>query len=112
MRIPGIHQDIRTVLAGATCLRFGIATGTGHDRVSVIGKQLWGNLTLIGGAILPAHWILLAVKSRPATALEMDELTQLLANVVSQAGDQAEVIFGHGLNPALGESIQVIMLIS
>ena len=100
------------MLAGATSLRFGMATGAGHDRAAIMGQQLWENSTLIGEEILPAHRILLAFKSGPATALEMDELTWLLEYVVSQAGDQADVIFGHGLNPALGESIQVIMLIS
>ena len=59
-----------------------------------------------------AHRILLAIQSGTATELEMDELTYLLEYVVSQAGDQAEVVFGDGLNPALAESIQVMMLVS
>lgn len=106
------HQDIWTVLAGANCLQFGMATGEGHNRAAVVGQQLWADSTMLGDAALTAHRILLAIQSGTATELEMDELTYLLEYVVSQAGDQAEVVFGHGLNPALGESIQVVMLVS
>jgi cell division protein FtsZ len=104
------HQDIWALLAGATCLQFGLATGEGHNRAAVVGQQLWAESTMLGDATLPAHRILLAMQS--GTATELDELTYLLEYVVSQAGDQAEVVFGHGLNPALGESIQVMMLVS
>ncbi|GAB3879667.1 hypothetical protein GCM10028824_43480 [Hymenobacter segetis] len=106
------HQDIWTVLAGANSIQFGMATGKGHNRVAVVGQQLWDGSTLLGDDTLPAHRILLAIQSGTATELEMDELTYLLEYVMSQAGDQAEVVFGHGLNPALGESIQVMMLVS
>ena len=106
------HQDIWEVLAGATSLQFGMATGEGYNRAAVIGQQLWAGSTLLGDATRPAHRILLAIQSGTATELEMDELTNLLEYVESQAGEQAEVIFGHGLNPALGESIQVMMLVS
>jgi cell division GTPase FtsZ len=42
----------------------------------------------------------------------MDELTYILEYIQSQSGDQAEAVFGHKLNPALGESIQVMLLVS
>ena len=106
------HQDVWAVLAGATSLQFGMATGGGHNRAAVIGQQLWEGSTLLGDVTLPAHRILLAIQSGTATELEMDELTCLLEYVVSQDGDQAEVVFGDGLNPALGESIQIVMLVS
>ena len=35
-----------------------------------------------------------------------------LVATAGQAGDQAEVVFGHGLNLVLGESIQVMILVS
>lgn len=106
------HQDIWEVLAGATALQYGMATSEGRNRAEVVGQQLWANAYVLGDATLPAHRILLAIQSGTATELEMDELTQLLEYVVSQAGDQAKVVFGHGLNPALGESIEVMMLVS
>ena len=67
---------------------------------------------MLGDATLPAQRILLAIQSGTAAELEMDELTQILESVVSLAGDQAEGVFGHGLYPALGESIQIILLVS
>lgn len=106
------HLDVWALLAGASSLQFGLATGEGHNRAAVVGQQLWADSTMLGDAALTAHLILLSIQSGTATELEMDELTYLLEYVVSQAGDQAEVVFGHGLNPALGESIQVMMLVS
>lgn len=106
------HKDIWTVLVGAVSLQFSMATGEGHNRAAVVGQQLWADSILLGDAVLPAHQILLSIQSGTTRELEMDELTQLLEYVASQAGDQAEIIFGHGLNPALGESIQVMMLMS
>lgn len=106
------HQDVWALLAGASSLQFGMATGKSHNRAAVVGQQLWAESTLLGDATLLAHRILLAIQSGPAKELEMDELTYLLEYLVSQAGDQAEVVFGHGLHPDLGESIQVMMLVS
>ena len=106
------YQVLWTVLAGANSLQFGMATGEGYNRAAVVGQRLWAGSTLLGDVTLPAHRILLAIQSGTATEFEMDELTQLLNYIVSQTGDQVEVVFGHGLNPALGESIQVMMLVS
>lgn len=106
------HQDIWLLLTGATSLQFGMATGEGHNRAAEVGQQLWADSTMLGDTTLLAHRILLAIQSGTTTELEMDELTYLLEYVVSQAGNQAEVVFGHGLNPALGESIRVMMLVS
>ena len=89
-----------------------MATGYGHNRAAVIGQQLWADSTMLGDTTLPAHQILLSIQSGTATELEMDKLTHLLEYVVSQADDQAEVVFGHGFNPVLGESIQVMTLVS
>ena len=106
------HQHTRAVLVGATSLQFGMATGEGHNRTAVLGQQLWVDSIVLGDAALPVHQILLAIQSGTAPELEMDEPTQLLQYVASQAGDQVEVVFGHGLNPALGANIQVMMLVS
>lgn len=105
-------EDIRQVLAAAVSLQFGKATARGTQRVEMLCRQLWQEAIVLGEATKPANRILLAIQSGTTEELEMDELTQLLEYVVRQAGDQAEVVFGHGLNPALGESIQVVMLVS
>ncbi|RAK62423.1 hypothetical protein [Hymenobacter edaphi] len=106
------HQDLWEVLVGATALQFSSATSQGSNRAEVAGQQLWATSAVLGDATLPAHRLLLVIQSGTNAELEMDELTQLVEGMVHQAGDQAEVVFGHGLNPALGERIQVLMLVS
>ena len=106
------HQDVWEVLAGATSLQFGMTTAEGYNRAKVAGEQLWANLFVLGDAALPPHRILLAIQSGMDVELEMDELTEIVENVLRQTGEQAEVVFGHGLNPALSESIQVLLLVA
>lgn len=106
------HLDVWEVLAGATVLQFGMATAEGSNRAIVAGKQLWANSFVLGDAALPPHRILLAIQSGADVELEMDELTEIVENVLRQTGEQAEVVFGHGVNPALGESIQVLLLVA
>lgn len=106
------QQDVWTVLSGARCLQFGVATGSGHNRAETIGRELWAGATVLGDATLPAQRLLLSIQSGTAEELEMDELTFILEYVLNQAGDQAEVVFGHGISPTLGESIQVAMVVS
>jgi len=37
----------------------------------------------------------------------MDELSQITEYIQAQAGDDAEVIFGHGVDPTIGDRIRV-----
>ena len=106
------HQDIWAVLSEAACLQFGMATADGLNRIEVLAHRLWCESTTVGDTTLPAYQILLAIQSGDTPELDMDELTQLLEYIMSQAGEQAEMIFGHGLDETLGESIQVMMLVS
>src|SRR5690606_24367814 len=40
----------------------------------------------------------------------MDELAEITDYIQEMAGDEAEVIFGHGVDPDLGESIRVTVI--
>ena len=42
--------------------------------------------------------------------LQMDELTQITEYIQGQAGDEAEVIFGHGVDSLLGDRIRVTVI--
>ncbi|WP_187632207.1 hypothetical protein [Hymenobacter lutimineralis] len=106
------HQDVWEVLSDATSLQFGMATGEGHSRAEVTGQQLLTSSTMLGDGSLPAHRMLLAIQSGMSAELEMDELTQILEYLMDQTGRQAEVVFGHGLEPALGEGIRLLLLVS
>jgi cell division GTPase FtsZ len=106
------EQDIRTVLHGAMGLQFGMATCSGPDRAEALGHQLWAEATELGATSGLIQRMLLSIQSGPTPELDMDELTWILEYCRSQAGDQAEVVFGHGLKPALGASVEIMMLVN
>jgi cell division protein FtsZ len=57
-----------------------------------------------------AQKILLSIISGVEAELQMDELTEITEYIQSQAGDEAEMIFGHGVDPDLGDRIRVTVI--
>jgi len=57
-----------------------------------------------------AQKILLSIISGEEAELQMDELTDITEYIQEVAGNDAEVIFGHGVDPELGESIRVTLI--
>jgi cell division protein FtsZ len=57
-----------------------------------------------------AKKILLSIISGEEAELQMDELTTITEYIQGQAGDEAEVIFGHGVDSALGDRIRVTVI--
>lgn len=106
------RQDVWAMLAGATALQFGAAASQGPHRAELAGQQLWAHATILGEISLPANQLLLAIQSGTAPVLTIDELTHLTEGVIRQTGEQADVIFGHGVNPLLGESLQVLLMVA
>ncbi len=57
-----------------------------------------------------AKKILLSIISGAEAELSMDELTEITDYIQEQAGDEAEVIFGHGADPDLTDRIRVTVI--
>jgi cell division protein FtsZ len=57
-----------------------------------------------------AKKVLLSIISGEEAELQMDELTQITEYINSQSGDEAEVIFGHGVDTNLGDRIRVTVI--
>jgi cell division protein FtsZ len=57
-----------------------------------------------------AQKILLSIMSGDQAELEMDELTEITEYIQDKAGQDAEVIFGHGIDSTLGQSIRVTVI--
>ena len=106
------REDIRKVLFGADSLQFSTATASDPNRRAAVNRLVWEATTLLGNAEGPVKQVLLAVHGGLEPALNTDELAQLLALATRCAGDQAEVILGHGHDARLGESIRVMLLVS
>jgi cell division protein FtsZ len=57
-----------------------------------------------------AKRILLSIISGVDAELQMDELTEITEYIQSQAGEEAEMIFGHGVDPDLSDRIRVTVI--
>ncbi|MFP4092147.1 MAG: cell division protein FtsZ, partial [Cyclobacteriaceae bacterium] len=57
-----------------------------------------------------ARKILLSIRSGEQAEMQMDELTEITEHIQNQAGEDAEMIFGHGLDDSLGEAIMVTVI--
>ena len=57
-----------------------------------------------------AKKILLSIISGVEAELQMDELTEITEYIQDQAGDEGEMIFGHGVDPDLGDRIRVTVI--
>lgn len=103
-------QDVRTVMLNAGAAVMGSAETTGEDRAIRAAQQALASPLLDNCDIMGAKRILLSIISGEEAELQMDELSTITEYIQQQAGDESEVIFGHGVDPTLGNSIRVTVI--
>lgn len=103
-------QDVRTVMHNAGAAVMGSAQTKGENRARKAAEEALASPLLDNKDILGAQKILLSIISGEQAELQMDELTEITEYIQEQAGDDAEVIFGHGVDPELGDSIRVTVI--
>ncbi|MCI0554444.1 MAG: cell division protein FtsZ, partial [Anaerolineae bacterium] len=103
-------QDVRTVMRKAGAAVMGSAETSGQDRALRAAEQALLSPLLDNRDIMGAKKILLSIVSGEEAELQMDELTMITEYIQAQAGDECEVIFGHGLDSGLGEKIRVTVI--
>jgi cell division protein FtsZ len=103
-------EDVKTVMKNAGAAVMGSATTAGEGRSLKAAEQAITSPLLNSVDILGARKILLSIISGEQAELQMDELTEISEYIQSKAGDEAEVIFGHGIDTELGESIRVTVI--
>ncbi len=103
-------QDVRTVMLNAGAAVMGSAETSGEDRSIRAAQQALASPLLDNKDIMGAQKILLSIISGEEAELQMDELSQITEYIQEQAGDDCEVIFGHGIDPQLGNSIRVTVI--
>ena len=94
--------------AGAAVM--GSATEEGEGRAIraaglAISSPLLNNVDIKG-----AQKILLSIISGEEEELSMDELSDITEYIQEKAGDNAEIIFGQGIDPELGRAIRVTVI--
>jgi cell division protein FtsZ len=103
-------QDVRTVMLNAGAAVMGSAETRGEDRAIKAAQQALASPLLDNKDIMGAQKILLSIISGEEAELQMDELTMITEYIQEQAGDDAEVIFGHGVDSNLGDRIRVTVI--
>ncbi len=103
-------QDVRTVMLNAGAAVMGSAETRGDNRAIKASQQALASPLLDSRDIMGAKKILLSIISGEEAELQMDELTTITEYIQLQAGDEAEVIFGHGVDSGLGDRIRVTVI--
>lgn len=112
--VPGYvnvdFEDVKTVMKDAGAAVMGSARASGESRGRRAAEMALNSPLLNNQNILGAEKILLSIMSGEDAELQMDELADITDYMQEFAGDEAEVIFGHGVDSSLGENISVTVI--
>jgi cell division protein FtsZ len=103
-------QDVRTVMLNAGAAVMGSAETRGENRAQKAAEGALASPLLDNRDIMGAKKILLSIISGAEAELQMDELTEITEYIQGQAGQDGEMIFGHGVDPELGDRIRVTVI--
>lgn len=103
-------EDVKTVMKDSGAAVMGSATTEGEGRALRAAEEALSSPLLNNTDIHGAQKILLSIMSGEQAELEMDELTEITEYIQEKAGQEAEVIFGHGIDSTLGQSIRVTVI--
>lgn len=103
-------EDVKTVMKNAGPAVMGSAKTIGDNRARRAAEEALNSPLLNQQNIFGAEKILLSIISGEEAELQMDELTEITDYIQEFAGDDAEVIFGHGVDSSLGENIRVTVI--
>jgi len=108
--VPGYvnvdFEDVKTVMREAGGAVMGSAIASGEGRAKRAAEEALNSPLLNNQNIHGAQKILLSIMSGEEAELQMDELTEVTDYMQEFCGDDAEVIFGHGVDVELGEKHQ------
>ncbi len=103
-------EDVKTVMKDSGAAVMGSAITEGENRARRAAEEALSSPLLNSTDIFGAQKILLSIMSGEEAELEMDELSEITEFIQEKAGEEAEVIFGHGIDSDLGASIRVTVI--
>lgn len=103
-------EDVKTVMKDSGAAVMGSATISGEERALKAAQQAIASPLLNNTDIHGAKKILLSITSGENAELQMDELSDITDYIQQEAGEEAEVIFGHGIDTELEDSINVTVI--
>ncbi|MCV9387123.1 cell division protein FtsZ [Reichenbachiella ulvae] len=112
--VPGYvnvdFEDVKTVMKDSGGAVMGSSETSGENRAIRAIEEAINSPLLNNQNIQGAEKILLSIISGDQAELKMDELNEITEFMQDIAGDDAEVIFGHGVDSELGEGIRVTII--
>ncbi|EOZ99821.1 Cell division protein FtsZ [Indibacter alkaliphilus LW1] len=103
-------EDVKTVMKDAGAAVMGSASEEGEGRAIRAAEKAIASPLLNNVDIRGAQKILLSIMSGEDDELSMDELSEITEYIQERAGEDAEVIFGQGIDPDLGKGIRVTVI--
>jgi cell division protein FtsZ len=103
-------QDVKTVMKGSGAAVMGSASTNGEGRAIRAAEEALSSPLLNNTSIHGAKQILLSIRFGEEAELSMDELTEITDFIQSEAGEDADLIFGQGLDPILGDQLCVTVI--
>ncbi|HHP7240555.1 MAG TPA: cell division protein FtsZ [Cyclobacteriaceae bacterium] len=112
--VPGYvnvdFEDVKTVMKNSGAAVMGSSLTSGDNRALKAAEEAINSPLLNNQNILGADKILLSIISGEEAELQMDELTEITDYMQDAAGEDAEVIFGHGVDTNLGDELRVTII--
>ena len=103
-------EDVKTTMKDSGAAIMGSAQTDGDNRALKAAEKAISSPLLDNKDITGAQKILLSIISGEEAELQMDELSEITNYIQSKAGDDAQMIFGHGNDSDLGEAIRVTVI--
>lgn len=102
-------NDVRTVMKDSGVAIMGSASAEGENRATLAVKEALNSPLLNDNDISGAQYVLLNITYGEKEVL-MDEITEITDYIQDEAGSTADVIWGHGYDPTLGDKISVTLI--
>lgn len=102
-------EDVRTVMADSGVAIMGSATAEGEERALKSVEHALASPLLNDNHIIGAKYVLLNITYGNEEVL-MDEIAEITDFIQDEAGDTADVIWGHGYDETLGNSLCVTII--
>ncbi|EAY29528.1 cell division protein FtsZ [Microscilla marina] len=112
--VPGYvnvdFEDVKTVMRDSGAAVMGSAKTEGENRALRAAQEALNSPLLNNRSIHGSQKVLLSIMSGETSELQMDELTDITDYIQDQIGEDADLIFGNGIDPALGDCISVTII--
>lgn len=102
-------NDVYTVMKDSGVAIMGSAAVEGDDRAIRCVQEAMSSPLLNDNNILGAKYVLLNITYGDKEVL-MDEITEITDFIQDEAGSSADVIWGHGYDPTLGDKLSVTLI--